>query len=154
MRTGDTVRINLVATKAIPKQRRVFGFASVAMKADGTLPTETEGDVIDTPEAIAMWEDAFYDFVKEARVADDLHDKVKIAEMIECVVFTPEKTAAMAAVFPEWGVAKSAPIATWVGFEIAPGSAGDELVKKVASGERAMFSIEAIVAREPLGAAA
>jgi hypothetical protein len=71
-------------------QHLVFGWASI-VEVGGKPLVDTQGDVI-TPEQI---ESTAYEFVLKARAADTMHEEKKIGELVESVVFTREKQAAI-----------------------------------------------------------
>ena len=145
-------RIAFAIAKRDDERRLVFGWASVAVKADGTLPEDSQGDVIDTPEAQRMWEDAFYAYVSEIGKGDDMHQLFGVADLVECCVFTPDKTAAIAKGLGLTG--ESNAVAAWVGFHLPETEQGNQAWAAVKSGERAGLSIVATVLREELADAA
>jgi len=113
-------------------QNLVFGWASVAVEADGTTLIDKQGDVID-PDTL---ERAAYDFVLEWREADEMHDRVTKGHVVESVVLTTEKRAAM-------GLPADGPVGWWVGFKVDPAT-----FAKVKAGTYQMFSIEGVAQRE------
>lgn len=130
--------------KVDDERRLVYAWASVARKADGSLPHDSQGDVIDTPEALKAWEDAFYDFIPRAMTADDMHVDFDVAKIVGGLVFTPELVNALGV--PE-GVL---PTAALVVTRIPETPRGDELWQAIKSGQRKMMSIVASVTRESL----
>lgn len=125
-------------TKAAPEEQLVFGWANVAIKADGSLPIDWQGD-LKTPEVL---EKAAYQFVLKSRVANEMHesnDEVR-GNLVESVMFTKEKMSAMG--IPEGTV----PEGWWVGFHIPD----PEVFAKVKNGQYKMFSIEGQAQRIPL----
>ena len=133
--------IALAATAKVAKAdddtQTVFGWAYVAITKDGTQVTDHSGEFVATPEEL---EEAAYDFVLVSGLSGDRHEADRVVgKMVESVVFTKAKAAAMG--LPEG----SAPHAGWwVGFHL-PDRADYDLVK---SGERAMFSIEGSAVKE------
>ena len=124
-------------TKADEPARNVFGWASVVIKADGEVVTDHQGDVIEPDEL----EKAAYDYVLDWREAGDSHDKGPVrGRVIESMVFTPEKAAAL-------GIAKgTVPTGWWLGVHFDDA----DLFEKVRSGERPAFSIEGQAIRVPV----
>lgn len=125
-------------------QRRVYGWASIARKADGTLPHDSQGDVIDTPDAIRAWENAFYDFIPKAATADDMHVDFGVAKIVGGLAFTPDLTKSLG--IPE-GIM---PTGLFIVVDIPRTPRGDQLWSDVTTGKRKMFSIVASVLREEL----
>jgi hypothetical protein len=123
-------------TKADDSQRRLFGWASIAVKKDGRPMLDLQGDVIE----IADLEEAFYAYVKESGELNFVHRDDCCASLIEAIVFTPEKLEVL-------GLAPDAlPLGAWVGFEL------DDAVEyqRVKESEYFMFSIEGTALRETL----
>ena len=127
-------RINAEIRKIDPEQRRFWGWAYITKKADGTPVTDHSGDAIDTPEAKASLEDAFYKYVRDSGSGDDQHELFGASKLIEAVAFTKEKAERM-------GITGTVPEGLWVGFEAMPTPAGDELFRRVKNGDRSMLSI-------------
>jgi len=114
--------------KSDDDKRQVFGWASVAVRVDGGEIVDYQGDMIEPTEL----ERAAYEYVLEFGLGGEMHERSGVGRMIESVVFTKEKVAALGIpvdVLPEgW----------WIGFQV-----GDEDTwQRVKSGERSMFSIE------------
>lgn len=131
-------------SKADEDKRQVFGWASVT-ELDGEPVVDLQGDYIHPDEM----ERAAYDYVIKSRVGGDMHTRVDedgnviskakawhVSDLIESVVFTPEKCEAM-------GVSKSMSGRWWVGFKVND----DEVWKSFKSGERKGFSIHGVGAR-------
>lgn len=117
-------------------QQNIFGWAMVSVRKDGTAVEDHQGDriVIDELEATA------YEFVLDARASGDMHDGGPVrGQLVESVVFTPEKLAKMG--IPEGSVHQG----WWVGFHV-PSAEDYARVKK----SRLMFSIEGTAIREPV----
>jgi len=116
---------------------KVFGWASVN-EDEGALVWDHEDDGILSQDL----EPATYDFVKNARVATDSHDPETLgaAVLIESMFFSKDKQTALGIDLGRVG--------WWVGFQISD----PELVAKVASGERLMFSIGGKARREDVAA--
>lgn len=120
-------------------ERLVFGFASLSKRADGTLVEDQQDDSIEP----AMLEKAVYDFVLESRAADEMHTGPVKGQLVESIVFTPEKLTKMG--LP----ADAIPCRWWVGFQVTP-----EAFAKVQSGEYQFFSIAGDADRVPVEATA
>lgn len=125
---ADTAKRFQIA-KTDDTQNLVFGWASVAVKADGEQLVDLQDDVIDG----ADLEKAAYDFMLHGRAADEMHDGRPIGQMVESMFWSPEKRKAMGV--PEGGSAPQ--YGLWVGFKLAPDS-----YAKVKAGTYKMFSIE------------
>lgn len=106
----------------------VFGWASIAKNADGTIPLDWQGDVL-SAETI---EKAAYEFVLKYRATGEEHAGGQKGDMVESVVFTKEKMAALG--IPEGTV----PEGWWVGFHIPD----TEVFEKIKKGQYKMFSIQ------------
>ncbi len=124
-------------------QRLVFGIFSVAKIGDD-LVIDHEGDRI-TPDEL---EKGAYGHVLDARVAGENHIRKGVGDLIESVVFTPEKTAAMEKAFAAGGIVAKIDIpavAWWGGYHV-----GDDVVwKAVEDGEYVSFSIGGSADRAP-----
>jgi hypothetical protein len=126
-------------SKVDEDKRQVFGWASVT-EMDGKPVVDLQGDYIH-PEDM---ETAAYDYVLKSRVGGDMHSRVDeygnliekadkplhVSDLIESVVFTPEKCEAM-------GISKSVAGRWWTGFKIND----PDVWETVKSGERTGFSI-------------
>lgn len=114
----------------------VFGWANVAVRVDGEQIIDWQEDAIDTEDL----EKAAYEYVAEFGTAGEMHQRGGIGRVIESIVFTKEKAAAL-------GIPEDAlPEGWWIGFKIQD----DEVWEKIKSGEYAMFSIEGRAVREPM----
>ena len=119
------------------EQRRVYGYASVAVTKDGKPIVDLQGDVID-PEDL---EDTAAEFVKEYRQGGEMHSGPAPSELIASVVLT-------AAVQKALGIPPGLVPEAWlVGFEVPA-----ETFAKVKEGSRLMFSIEGQAQREEITA--
>ncbi len=129
--------------KQVPDQRRFWGRAYIHTTADGKQAVDYSGDVIDTPEAQAELEEAFYEYVKSCRSGDMRHQLFDAATMIEGFVVTIEKKAA--GLFPpdmDEGI--------YVGFEANNTSDGDMLWEGVKSGDTPALSVVVMGTREAI----
>ena len=93
------------------------------------------GDIIDVEEL----EQAAYNFVELYREGGEMHERGGCAVLVESVIFTPEKIAAMG--IPEGTV----PTGWWIGFKVTD----DDVWAKVKDGTYPMFSIEGEAVRVP-----
>jgi len=129
--------------KTAPEQRRWFGKAYIHTTGDGDAVIDHSGDVVDTVEAQAELEEAFYTFVKEYRTGDLEHQVFGAATMIEGFIVTKEKKAA--GIFPadmDEGV--------YLAFEADDTDEGDLLWDGVTSGRLKAMSIVGAGRREPI----
>lgn len=132
-----TVQGAVAIAKVDDVHQNVFGWASVVTKADGTVVTDHQGDIIDP----ADLETAAYRFMAESRASGIDHDgAAPDGEVIESMVMTTEKAQAMG--IPDGTV----PVGWWLGVHIPDADA----FAKARSGERAFFSIEGSAIREPV----
>lgn len=116
--------------KSNEEKRLAFGWASVANIVD------LQNDIIDAEEL----EQAAYNFVRFYREGGEMHERGGCAELVESIVFTPEKLKALG--LPE----NSLKTSWWIGFYVTD----DEVWQKVKSGEYSMFSIEGKAIREEI----
>lgn len=115
-------------------KRLVFGWASVSVTVDGTLVEDLQEDMIE-PDVL---EAAAYKFAELYRDGGEMHERTGVGVMVESVVLTAEKQAAM-------GIpAETLPVGWWIGFRITD----DDVWEKVKSGEYNMFSIGGTAIRE------
>ena len=90
----DDITLTCRIEKKSPEQRRWWGKAYIHTTADGEQVEDHSGDVVDTPEAQAHLEEAFYKFVTDYRSGDLEHQVFGAATMIEGFIVTKEKKAA------------------------------------------------------------
>lgn len=126
--TEQTVHGRFNIQKSSDEKRLAFGWASISEDESGTALVDLSEDVID-PETL---ENAAYEFVKLYREGGEMHERGDCAVLVESVVFTKEKMAAMG--IPDGTL----PTGWWIGFYVTD----DEVWEKVKSGEYPMFSIE------------
>jgi hypothetical protein len=120
--------------KADDTAQRLFGWASIAVHKDGTHLIDLQGDAIE----IQDLEEAWYAYVQESGEMNFEHAGPVRGQMIEAMVFTPEKIAAL-------GLPPDAlPQGAWVGYHI-PDRTDYDLVKSLGF---FMFSIEGSAFRE------
>lgn len=121
--------------KVEPDQQLAFGWAYVASE-DGVLVHDHSGDFVDSA-ALPDLEKAAYEYVLESREGDEMHvTTTGIAKLVESVLVTPEKLAAMGLQGTRTG--------WWVGFKVQD----PEVWAKVKSGEYPAFSIRGVGFRD------
>lgn len=120
--------------KSDDDKKLAFGWANVAITTDGEQITDLQEDIVD-PDVL---EEAAYQFVELYREGGEMHERGGCAVLIESVVFTKEKMAAMG--IPQGTV----PEGWWIGFKVTD----PDVWEKVKSGEYSMFSIEGEAVRE------
>lgn len=122
-------------------ERTVFGWASIT-EMDGVPVIDRQGDMIDSVEMAK----AAYEYVVGSRTGGHQHrrtetnEPLKVSDMIESVVFTPEKIAKM-------GLPPTTPVGWWVGYRVHD----DEIWKAVKDGDITGFSIHGKGRRIPVG---
>ena len=114
----------------------VCGWANVAKNADGNIPLDWQGDVIDPSDL----EDAAIQFMKDYRESGENHVGDATAVVVESIVLTKDKQRAMG--IPEGVVPE--------GWFITVQLQSDEAIEKVKNGEYKMFSIQGTAERVPL----
>ena len=138
----DKIRFICHIEKQEPDQRRWWGKAYV-YETEGEPSADHSGDIIDTPEAQAELEHAFYEYVKSSRQGDREHVDFGAASMIEGFIVTKEKIAA--GLFPD-----GMDLGIYLGFEADSTEAGDLLWDGVKSGRLSSMSIVGEGVREPI----
>lgn len=132
---AKSIQTNAAIVKLDDEQRNVFGIFSVAKIGDA-LVVDHEGDEIEPDEL----EQAAYGHVLEARIAGENHVRKGVGDLIESVVFTPEKTAAMIKAMADSGIEASMDIPAvvwWGGYHVHD----DAVWKAVKDGDYVSFSI-------------
>ena len=110
------------------EKRWKTGRANVAITENGEQISDLQEDMVD-PEVL---EQAAYQFVELYREGGEMHERGGVAYLIESVVFTEEKMAAMG--IPEGTL----PVGWWIGFQVTDA----DVWEKVKDGTYSMFSIE------------
>lgn len=129
-----SAQVSMPIAKSDDARQLVFGWASVAADQEGNPVLDSQGDLIDLEDL----EDAFYDYVKSAGTLNFMHDGPVRGQLVEALVFTPEKLTKL-------GIpAGTVPYGAWVGYHIP--NAQDYAMAK-ADG-LLMFSIEGSAQRE------
>src|SRR5262245_57312283 len=135
----DTEHLALVVEATIAKsddaEQRIWGWASIAVMKDGTQIVDLQGDAIDIDDLAEAW----YGYVRESGELNFSHRGHVRGHMIEAMVFTTEKLAALG--LPDG----SLPQGAWLGYHIAD---PDDYRLLKESGFL-MFSIEGSGQREP-----
>jgi hypothetical protein len=119
------------------EKQLVFGWASIAKRADGTVVVDKQGDVL---EDIDQMEKVAYDFVLHSRDGGEMHVRKGVSTLVESYVSTPEKNAAMG--IPDGTL----PTGWWVGFKVNDKDVWDKVKKK----EYTMFSVHGSGHRTPV----
>lgn len=114
----------------------VSGWANVAKNADGSIPLDWQGDVIE-PDVL---EDAAIEFMKEYQGSGVNHQGDETGRVVESIVLTKDKQAALG--IPEGVVPE--------GWFITVQLYDDDVIEKVKNGEYRMFSIQGTGERVPL----
>lgn len=123
-------------------KRHVFGVFSVA-KVGEALVVDGEDDTIEPDEL----EQAAYNHVLDARIAGENHVRKGVGDLIESVVLTPEKCAAMVKCLAETGIQATIEVpavAWWGGYYVHD----DAVWKAVKDGDYVSFSIGGSADRE------
>lgn len=128
------MKISGKIVKAYVDEHLVFGWASVASDEAGNKIVDSDGDTI----SIGELEQAAYRFVMFGRTGGEMHEKIYIGTLVESMVFTPEKCAAL-------GI-EGVPNGWWIGMKIFDG----EVWAKIKSGKYTMFSIGGRAVREEI----
>lgn len=89
-------------------KRLVFGWANVSVDVGGNEVVDLQEDMID-PETL---EAAAYKFAELYRDGGEMHERTGTAVMVESVVLTEEKQAAMGL------AAGTLPVGWWIGFRV------------------------------------
>ena len=123
--------------KSNDEKMQAVGWANVSITEDGELLEDWQGDMIEPDEL----ENAAYNFVNLYREGGEMHMRGGAAYLIESVVFTKEKMAAMG--IPEGTL----PVGWWIGFQVTDA----DVWAKVKDGTYSMFSIEGEATRVEVG---
>lgn len=132
--SGNVKKKRFKISKSNDEKKIAFGWANVSIRTDGEVVEDWQEDIIE-PEEL---ENAAYNFVELYRDGGEMHERGGAAVLIESVVFTKEKAAAMG--IPEGTV----PTGWWIGFKVLD----DDVWEKVKDGTYSMFSIEGEAVRE------
>jgi putative serine protease XkdF len=127
-------------SKVDEDEHTVFGWASIT-EIDGEPVVDRQGDTIDIEELSK----AAYDYVIKSRAGGHQHRRddndlpLKVSDMIESVVFTPEKIEKM-------GLPPSTPIGWWCGFHVSD----DQTWQDIKNGEVTGLSVHGRGRRIPI----
>lgn len=117
------------------ERQLVFGWANVAVRKNGEVVTDHQGDQIDP----TVLENAAYGFTLESGEGDEMHTATVRSHLVESFMVTPDKLEAM-------GLAKNAlPLGWWVGFHVED----PQTWERVKAGELSMFSIAGVAEAVP-----
>lgn len=122
------VDINFEFSKSKEEEKLVSGWASVSVNADGSIPLDWEDDII-MPETL---EKAAINFMLDYRQSGVMHDGGAVGTVVESIVFTKEKQAAIG--IPDGTV----PLGWFITVKVHD----DETFAKVKNGTYKMFSIQ------------
>lgn len=115
---GSALQASGVISKTDEEQQIVYGWAYVTHDKDGILKDDKSGDFVDDVEEIAK---AAVDFMLHHRASDLDHTNDKGGDVIESMVFTPEKKAAMGipeGILPNgWWIGVKCNDAQWAGYK-------------------------------------
>lgn len=120
----ENVSLGATITKLDNEKQIAFGWFSV-IEENGEQIVDKQGSIID----IDTLEEAAYDFVINARVGAEMHINKGVATLVESMVFTKEKQAALGIDLGKIG--------WWGGMKITD----NEVWKKIKKGEYKAFSI-------------
>lgn len=126
-------KVRVEVAKANDEKRQIFGWASVIEK-NGVPVEDSQGDIIPLSEL----EPAAYDYVANSREGDDMHAGAPVSHLIESMVFTPEKQAALGIDLGK--------VAWWTGWQIDD----DAVWQAHKRGERPELSIGGSAIREQI----
>jgi len=115
-------------TKVDEDQRLVFGWASIIKDEVGKVLLDRQDDYIDDE---AELEKAAYSYVLHSRDGGEMHIRKGVSTMVESIVLTKEKQAALGV--PEG----SMPVGWWIGFRVND----DRVWNQVKKGEYIGFSV-------------
>lgn len=125
---SNVIKGRFKIAKSDDDKQLAFGWANVAIRADGEEIEDWQEDIIE-PEEL---ENAAYQYVLLYREGGEMHERGGAAVLVESVVFTEEKMQAM-------GIpAGTLPIGWWIGFKVTD----EDVWEKVKDGTYPMFSIE------------
>jgi len=107
-------------TKIDDDKRLVFGWASIIKDAEGRVLLDRQDDYIDDEEEL---EKAAYTYVLHSRDGGEMHVRTGVSTMVESVVLSKEKQAALG--IPEGTV----PVGWWIGFRVNDDRVWDQVKK-------------------------
>ena len=89
-KAASNVSMPFEVLKSAPEQRMVWGWVSVST-VDGQPVVDVQGDVI----PVDVLEKAAHDYLRDSRAGKRQHTGPQTAELVESIVFTAEKQAAL-----------------------------------------------------------
>jgi Putative phage serine protease XkdF len=129
------MRISATVVEKREAEHRIFGWAVLSQKRDGSDLIDLQGDHVALPDLEA----AVYEAMADGLNGGEMHQGDAEARIIESMVWTPEKAARLG--IPE-GVL---PTGWWIGQQV-----GEETFQRVRVGDRLWFSIEGLGERQAL----
>lgn len=126
--TEDSIGILFDIAKSSEDEGLVSGWANVAINADGSVPLDWQGDVIEPSEL----EKAAINFMLDYRESGEMHRGDSQGTVVESIVFTKEKQQALG--IPD-GIVP-------MGWFITVKVTNPEVFAKVKEGRYRMFSIQ------------
>lgn len=130
------VNFEVPISKIDDEQRIAFGWASVSITKAGEIVVDRQEDVIDNSDL----EVAVYDYVENSRDAGEMHVRKGIGSLVESIVFTPEKIAALG--LPEGSIQQG----WWTGYRVND----DAVWAGIKSGVYPMLSVHGSAKREAI----
>ena len=125
---NDVIKGHFRIAKSDDEKMLAFGWANVSMRVGGELIEDWQGDIIEPEELEA----AAYEYVRLYGDGGEMHERGGVAVLIESVVFTEDKMAAM-------GIpAGTLPVGWWIGFKVTD----KDVWEKIKNGTYSMLSIE------------
>lgn len=109
-----------VLAKVDEDKRLVFGWANIIKDEEGHLLVDRQDDFIDSEDEL---EKAAYQYVLNSRDGGEMHVRKGVSTMVESVVLTKEKQAALG--IPEGTV----PTGWWIGFRVNDDRVWDQVKK-------------------------
>ena len=135
-RKAGVIKANFQIAKHDEEKHIAFGWAYQCEDAAGAQLIDHSGEFVDT----ATLEKAAYKFVELYREGSDNHERGGVGVIVESMMFTPEKTAAL-------GIpAGTLPTGWWVGFKVSDA----DVWSKIKDGTYSMFSIEGTAYKVPI----
>ncbi len=125
---NNVIKGHFRIAKSDDEKMLAFGWANVSMRVGGELIEDWQGDIIEPEELEA----AAYEYVRLYGDGGEMHERGGVAVLIESVVFTEDKMAAM-------GIpAGTLPVGWWIGFKVTD----KDVWEKIKNGTYSMLSIE------------
>ena len=125
---NNVIKGHFRIAKSDDEKMLAFGWANVSMRVGGELIEDWQGDIIEPEELEA----AAYEYVRLYGDGGEMHERGGVAVLIESVVFTEDKMAAM-------GIpVGTLPVGWWIGFKVTD----KDVWEKIKNGTYSMLSIE------------